>query len=256
VSPAGSKSATICPGRLTAVRRTGQGDRVLTSRIAASVTTVVLVMSAAACGADGDGELSGTGSPPGTATSTTTVPTSEPAASGTAMPLPESGISVPAGTYTKPDFSPEVTFHLEVGWTSAHDIPGFFDVQQDMDTPDVIAVQFARVVGFSTAAEAAASFATADHVVPGPVESIALAGRPCLRVLVETDDPPGTDPPVFREMLRVQAGPLSIASARRLLVHLVDTDDGVLAVLVGGSLAQWDRTMRTAQPVLDSLSIG
>jgi hypothetical protein len=233
-----------------------QGERVLVSRIAASVTAVVVVLSVAACSGDADDQSASTASTPVTSVTSTTASTSEPTTSSTGTPLPGSGTAVPPGTYTKADFSPVVTFDVEAGWTSAHDIPGFFDVQQDMNSPDVIAVQFARVVGFETAADAAGSFALAQHVLPRDVESMTLAGRPCLRVLVETDDPAETNPPIFRQIMRVQAGPLSIASNRRLLIHLVDTDDGVLAVLVGGSIAQWERTVHTAQPVLDSIKIG
>jgi hypothetical protein len=93
-------------------------------------------------------------------------------------------------------------------------------------------------------------------VVAGPVEPVTIGGLAGVRVRLETDDPPSSDPPVFRDVLTVPAGPLAIASARRLLVHLIDTPDGLLGVLVGGSGAQWDRTLEITQPVIDSITIG
>ena len=62
----------------------------------------------------------------------------------------------------------------------------------------------------------------------------------------------GLDVPV----LRVPAGPLAISPERRLWVSFFDTPDGVLAVMVGGSVARWDESLAAAEPVLESVRIG
>jgi hypothetical protein len=76
-----------------------------------------------------------------------------------------------------------------------------------------------------------------------------------LRVVVETTDPADTDPPVFRQVMTVPAGPLSIGSGRRLEVTLLDMHGSVLAILVGGSIAEWERALERSRPVLDSVTI-
>jgi hypothetical protein len=194
--------------------------------------------------------------PAGTGKSTSPAASITTSAGLTATSLPGEGESLAPGRYTRDGFAPPVAFEVGPGWVMAHRIGGFFDVQQDPDSLDVIAVQFAQLTGFATAAEAAASFATVDHVIAGPIEPVTIGGLTGVRVLLETDDPPTSDPPIFREVLTVPAGPLYIASARRLLVHLIDTPDGVLGVLVGGSVAQWDRTLQVSNPVIDSIKIG
>jgi hypothetical protein len=37
---------------------------------------------------------------------------------------------------------------------------------------------------------------------------------------------------------------------------MFDTPDGVVAVMVGGSVARWDDALRLAEPVLESVTIG
>ena len=49
------------------------------------------------------------------------------------------------GRYTRSNSSPAVSFEVGEGWQGVQNVPGFFDVQQDPDTPDVIAVQFGNV---------------------------------------------------------------------------------------------------------------
>ena len=51
-------------------------------------------------------------------------------------------------------------------------------------------------------------------------------------------------------------GPLSILPGRRLQIALFTTPDGILAILVGGSIAKWTEATAAAQPVLDSIKIG
>jgi hypothetical protein len=55
--------------------------------------------------------------------------------------------------------------------------------------------------------------------------------------------------------LIVPPGPLSIASGRRLEVTLLDMDGSVMAILVGGSIAEWARALELSRPVLKSVTI-
>ena len=45
-------------------------------------------------------------------------------------------------------------------------------------------------------------------------------------------------------------------AGRRLWIALFDTPDGVLAVMVGGSVAGWEGALSAAEPVLESIVIG
>ena len=187
---------------------------------------------------------------------------SDPATGPSASPvaateLADAGEVLSPGRYTRGGFEPRITFELGDGWTAEQVAAGFFDVQRDAGSLDVIAVQFARVVGFEAAPDAVAAVqANAQlHVVSGP-EPVTVGGMEGTRITVETTDPVDSQPPIFRQVLTVGAGPLSIASGRRLQVDLVDTPDGLLAVLVGGSIRRWDETIAVTDPVLASLTIG
>ena len=54
----------------------------------------------------------------------------------------------------------------------------------------------------------------------------------------------------------VPPGPLGIDPGRRLWVAFLDTPDGLMAVMVGGSAAEWHEAMDVAEPVLESIQIG
>ena len=155
---------------------------------------------------------------------------------------------------------PRITFDVEDGWQGVQNTRGFFDIQQDPDTPDVIAVQFGNVDAVFGQDGQAVEIDEASNAVP------AIAGNPGLKVLgqspssmsgldgftVEVENAADGDVPV----LRVPAGPLAISPERRLWVSFFDTPDGVLAVMVGGSVARWDESLAAAEPVLESVRIG
>jgi len=42
----------------------------------------------------------------------------------------------------------------------------------------------------------------------------------------------------------------------RIWIAIFDTEDGILAVMVGGSTASWDEALLVAEPVLESVTIG
>jgi hypothetical protein len=54
----------------------------------------------------------------------------------------------------------------------------------------------------------------------------------------------------------VPVGTLGIDPERRLWISLFDTDDGLVAVMVGGSVADWEHALAVAEPVLESIVIG
>ena len=151
-------------------------------------------------------------------------------------------------------------FVLEDGWSIGTVTTGFFDVQQQKGTPDVIAVQFANVnsvVGSGGQAVAASTAADA---------AAAIAQNPGLEVVGESDSRLGGLTGFTIEVenagdahvgiLDVPPGRLGIDPARRLWVSLFDTPDGVIAVMVGGSTEDWKRALLVAEPVLESVVIG
>lgn len=180
----------------------------------------------------------------------------DPSPIASAIALGAPGEELAAGTYTREGFEPRITFTVDEGWTAEQATSGFFDIQDEPGSLDVVAVQFANVVGGASADEVIAQLVSNDELSVSEPESLKVGGTEGTRVAVDTTDPPETDPPVFHPVLTVAAGPLSIASGRRLQVNLFDTPDGVLAILVGGSVAEWDRALVFAGPVLDSVTIG
>jgi hypothetical protein len=184
---------------------------------------------------------------------TVTPPPSPTGAAAQELPAPVDELA--PGRYTKSTFLPAVTFEVGDGWTAQQSAPGFFDIEDDPGSLDVVAVQFANVVGPETADAAAAEIAALDDLSVTEAVPIAIDGITGLRVVVETTDPADTDPPVFRQVMTVPAGPLSIGSGRRLEVTLLDMHGSVLAILVGGSIAEWERALERSRPVLDSVTI-
>ncbi len=191
-----------------------------------------------------------TSTPAPTQTSAATPTTA--ATAGGAIPLPAPVAALEPGRYTKVGFEPALSFEVNDDWTAAQATTGFFDIQDEPGSLDVVAVQFANVAAESPALLAAA-IQTRENLLVSEPEAVAVDGREAIRLVVETTDPPDTSPPIFRPVLDIAAGPLSIASARRLVVTLVDVDGEVLAILVGGSVADWDRALEMADPVVDSV---
>src|SRR5687768_11911294 len=69
------------------------------------------------------------------------------AASAGVTPLEASSTPLPPGRYTREGFAPPITLELDEGWRPVQLFDGFFDVQQDVGSPHVIAIQFANVRG-------------------------------------------------------------------------------------------------------------
>lgn len=162
---------------------------------------------------------------------------------------------MPAGRYTHTGFDPAITFQLDEGWFAGTLDDGFFDVQQDRNTPDVVAVQFGRVQSVVGAGEEPSAESAAAAIRANP--QLTILGESESRiggldgVNVEVENGSGSHASIFA----VSLGALGIDSGRRLWISLFDTDDGLLAIMVGGSTAQWDRALTLAEPVLESITM-
>ncbi len=167
---------------------------------------------------------------------------------------------LPAGTYTRAGFVPPIEFTLENGWNAGTLTDGFFDVQQDPGSPDVVAVQFGRVQGVVGAGGAILPATTAPDAVA------AIKANPGLLVIGESASRLGGHDGFTVEIenrgestvsvMLVSPGILGFDPGRRLWISLFDTTNGLLVVMVGGSVAQWDRALAAAEPVLESVVIG
>jgi hypothetical protein len=147
----------------------------------------------------------------------------------------------------------EIWFGVHEGWTTVQQLPGFFDIQDEPGSPDVIAIQFASVAG--TLDEVVDQVTNRPNTRVIESDESTISGLVGVVAVIETTDPPDSQPPVFRPVLDTAAGPLSIASGRRLWVSLLPVGDGVLAVLVGGSIVEWDHALELAEPVLETVVV-
>lgn len=177
--------------------------------------------------------------------------------------LERTGEALAPGRYTRAAFAPRITFAIAAGgWYAEQLHLGFFDVQQDVGSPHVIAVQFAKPSeifgerGTSVVAHDAEGAAAAVRGNPGLTvigDSAALMdGHAGIVVEVEHAGASATNVGI----MAVPPGPLSIAPERRLWIAFFDTDDGLLAVMVGGSVERWDEALAAAEPILETVTIG
>ena len=190
----------------------------------------------------------------------TVAPTPTASASGPEVAeLAATGEPLPAGTYTRTGFEPPITFDLDGSWEAVQLFDGFFDVQQLIGTPDVIAVQFANVSGVfgadgatepSDAADAVEIVAGNDALEVVETSASSIGGLDGSQITVENSGA------AHASVLQVPPGPLGIDPGRRLWIAFFDTDAGVLAIMVGGSTERWDDALAAAEPVLESVVIG
>ena len=174
--------------------------------------------------------------------------------------LPAGSAALPPATYMRSDFEPRVSFRVAEGWVTGTVADGFFDVQQDQGTPNAIAVQFATVEGIvgangqvvaATTAQAAARTIHENDGIDLIDESDSrIGGLAGSNVVVENRVE------TQASVLQLRLGMLGIDPQRRLWISLFDTPNGVLAIMVGGSVAKWDDALTTAEPVLESIVIG
>jgi hypothetical protein len=188
-------------------------------------------------------------------------PTSSPEDTGIpATPLTETR-SLPAGRYTRAGFEPRITLEVaDPAWAAVQLFDGFFDIQQDVGSPDVIAIQFARptavfgaalaVVPASTAAEAVAALES------NPSVTIVASGSRTIDGSVRVELTLDTKGDTRATVMRLAPGDLQMDPARRMRIVFVDAPAGLLAIVLGGSVAKWDAAVAAAEPVLASVTIG
>jgi hypothetical protein len=164
--------------------------------------------------------------------------------------LEATGEPLGSGTYTRSGFEPRITFEVGIGWEAVQLFEGFFDVQQEVGSPDVIAVQFARPTDLDDAASALEAMRTAEGLTVIESSESRMGGLTGQQVTVEN----AAD--AHATVLAVPPGPLGIDPGRRLWIAFFDTDDGLLAIMVGGSVERWADALEAAEPVLESVRIG
>ena len=189
----------------------------------------------------------------------TLTPAPSPLPSGVANISDSGDETLPPGRYSRHDFAPRVTFDLEGPWYGRQILRGFFDVQQGAkDDPHVIAVQFARpdaLIGEDGEQEPADAAEAADILATNPAIEVLetstsqIGGLDGTQITVENA---GAAP---AEIMRLPPGVIGINPERRLWIAFFDTDQGLLAIMVGGSIEQWDDALATAEPVLESVQI-
>jgi hypothetical protein len=175
--------------------------------------------------------------------------------SAPAQALPSPGSELAAGRYTSDMAGPSISFYVADGWTTVQQLPGFFDIQDDPGSLDVVAVQFTIASGFETAEDAAADIEARANLTVSDRQPVVTADLQGIELVVETTDPADAQPVIFRPVLDTPSGPISIGSGRRLQINLFAVGGQVVAVMVGGSVAQWDRAVRLSQPVLRTVYI-
>ena len=223
----------------------------------------VVACTVAACGPDQTSVVPTAASTPApTATPVTAMASPTPTGPAIAE-LPGTGVPLGAGRYTRAAFSPRITLEVEGGqWTAVNLMSGFFDIEDAPGTPDVIAVQFgvpSAIYGAVTSPEQPTSAG----------DAVATLGRNTSLVVIETsesrmDGLVGSQVTVENpttgistaKIMELPPGALGIDPGRRLWIAFFDTDRGLLAVMVGGSVATWDAALQRAEPVLESVTIG
>jgi len=167
---------------------------------------------------------------------------------------------LPPGDYVRSSFMPPIALTLTEGWRAVQLFDGFFDVQQMVGSPNVIAVQFARpstvygtggqAVEPSTAAEAAEALRGNEAFEVFGDSQARLGGMEGRVIEIENAGD------AHATVMVVPPGPLGIDPGRRLWVAFLDTPDGLLTVMVGGSVAEWQAAMDAAEPLLESIRVG
>lgn len=214
-----------------------------------AMVALVVAASLAACAAGED--VSPTPAPTPPPSSTPPADEAELAATGQALP---------AGRYTRAGFAPRISLELDSSWQAVQLAAGFIDVQQDVGRPDVIAVQFARpsaIFGADGASEPTPSAEAAVELI-GANQGLTvlessesrIGGLTGSQVTVENAGD------AHARVMQVPPGALGIDPGRRLWIAFIDTPDGLLAIMVGGSVAMWDEALDAAEPVLESIRIG
>jgi hypothetical protein len=164
-----------------------------------------------------------------------------------------------AGRYTRGAFVPRVTFEVDKGWLAVEAGARFWHLQRESGPPEVVAIMFARpdgiysdqgkLMGPTTAqatADALAANAALEIVTSDSSQMSGLTG-----LLLELEAA-GSE----AQVLHVPPGALTLPRRERMWLALFDTPEGLVAIIVQGSAADWHSVLVAAEPVLESVTIG
>ena len=177
---------------------------------------------------------------PPTTTTTTTVVLSTPSSDEPALAeLAATGDEFPPGVYTRSDFDPPIRLAVDGSWEAVQLADGFFDIQKMAGTPDVIAVQFANVMGVAGAT---------DFVEPDtPAGAVDILNENRSLTVLETSSSrlgglTGSQVTIENQsdghagVLELRQGSLGIDPGRRLWIAFFETDHGLLPSWSGDQL--------------------
>ena len=164
--------------------------------------------------------------------------------------LEATGEPLEPGTYTRSGFEPRISLEVGIGWESVQQATGFFDIEREVGSPDVIAVQFARPIDLEDAASAVEALNDAEVLTVVETSESLIGGLVGRQITVANESD------AHAAVFDVPPGALGIDPGRRLWIAFFDTDHGLLAIMVGGSTARWQDALDAAEPVLETVTIG
>jgi hypothetical protein len=189
----------------------------------------------------------------------TATPSPSPLPSGVGNINETGEATLSPGRYTRHDFAPRVTFTVDEEWAGRQVFEGYFTIQRgSADDPNVIAVQFARPLSIhgsdgaqepADAADAVAILESSSELETVETSSSRMGGLEGSQITIENA---GEEAVNFMGLPR---GTIALTPDRRLWLAFFDTDEGLLAIMVGGSIDEWDEALAVAEPVLDSIEI-
>jgi hypothetical protein len=197
---------------------------------------------------------------PSTAPSNPTPSTAPPPTTSLSQPaLLESTGELEPGFYKRPGFAPPIAFEVGAGWSAEQLFDGFFDVQMNPGSPDVVAVQFARpesIFGMNGESTPASAEEAVRILGENPDLDVLETSESRMSGLVGSQVTVENSGTAHASVMQVPPGALGIDPGRRLWIAFFDTEDGLLAIMVGGSVAEWDAALLAAEPVLESVVLG
>jgi hypothetical protein len=220
---------------------------------------LVTMVAALACLA-GCQDSVATTPPPATATpAPVATEAGPPPTSPSAESFNASDIPLAAGRYTRGAFVPRVTFEVDEGWLAVEAGARFWHLQRGLDPAGAVAVMFARPDGIfrnpgqlmapSTAEAAADALGRNTAVEIVASDSSQISGLTGLLLELEAAGDEA-------QVVHVPPGALAIPPGERMWLAMFDTPEGLVAIIVQGAAADWDAVLGSAEPVLESVTIG
>jgi hypothetical protein len=167
---------------------------------------------------------------------------------------------LPPGRYTRGGFTPRSTVRLDRGWSAHRLTDELFSVVRNPARADFVVVEFVHVLEAYPDGEAAVPVATAADALAG------IRDNAEVRVLEESPSRmSGLDGSniTVESRSNLRTGVLGTGGdgvllypGNRLWISVFDTAYGVVAIVVEGRMDNWERVLRLAEPLLESVTIG